>query len=483
MMGVDVSMSEAGEGSRFGSLVRQHRTRIGLTQRELADFSTVSVRAIRDLEHGKARRPRQDTVRLIADGLRLGPKARAALETAANEGLAGFALEAEFAAAPVAPPLAPHPLVGREALVGALADQLAGGAERVVTLLGLGGVGKTRLALELAARLHADAGLSVLWHAFPGAAPECRRTPGPAGLSGHVDDCVRELFGPAVPALRLLHQDRMSSRAGDDSGADDGTGALAALISDRPALLVIDGVARTHRPRPEAVARLLRRCPELRILITAERPCALPGERAVPLAPLEIPPARGAADPEALGRVPAVRLFLDEARRVTPGYRPAASEAALVADICRRLDGLPAALRAAASWLVVYDLETLHQCLADGPATLLDHLAGAEGGFRVRAAVEHCLATLPDADAALLAALADEGADEGADGSAGFTVADVAALTRLDLPCCGRLVRELLLHGVVGPAPDDGSGRTRFRVLNLVRAARAATGRHAVLAA
>ncbi|MFE3692241.1 multiprotein-bridging factor 1 family protein, partial [Streptomyces sp. NPDC059129] len=66
--------------SQVGALIRAHRLRIGLTQRELADLSTISVRAIRDLEHGRATRPRTDTVRLMADALRLGPRARTALE-------------------------------------------------------------------------------------------------------------------------------------------------------------------------------------------------------------------------------------------------------------------------------------------------------------------------------------------------------------------------------------------------------------------
>ncbi|MEU0991527.1 helix-turn-helix domain-containing protein, partial [Streptomyces sp. NPDC005953] len=61
--------------SQVGALIRAHRLRIGLTQRELADLSTISVRAIRDLEHGRATRPRTDTVRLMADALRLGPRA------------------------------------------------------------------------------------------------------------------------------------------------------------------------------------------------------------------------------------------------------------------------------------------------------------------------------------------------------------------------------------------------------------------------
>lgn len=88
---------------QFGSLMRRHRLRIGLTQRELADLSTISVRAIRDLEQGRATRPRTDTVRLIADGLRLGPRARADLESAAHQGRRSAALHERFVTAPPAP--------------------------------------------------------------------------------------------------------------------------------------------------------------------------------------------------------------------------------------------------------------------------------------------------------------------------------------------------------------------------------------------
>ncbi len=73
----------------LGTLIHGHRLRIGLTQRELADLSTISVRAIRDLEKGKAQRPRTDTLRLIADALRLGPRARTALEEAGRRGHRG----------------------------------------------------------------------------------------------------------------------------------------------------------------------------------------------------------------------------------------------------------------------------------------------------------------------------------------------------------------------------------------------------------
>jgi hypothetical protein len=106
-------------------------------------------------------------------------------------------------------------------------------------------------------------------------------------------------------------------------------------------------------------------------------------------------------------------------------------------------------------------LGTLYHCLTGDPAERLGHLAGAEGGFRIREALERRVRGLSAADAALLADLAEP------DG--GFGLEDVGMLTGLSLPDCGRAVRRLLLSGLVRPDGGDG-GRPRFRVLNLVRA-------------
>jgi transcriptional regulator with XRE-family HTH domain len=458
-------MSVIDEIPPFGKLVRAHRSRIGLTQRELADLSTISVRAIRDLEQGKARRPRQETVRLIADGLRLGHRARTALESAANRGRVGWQLKAGYDVDPPAPPTAPYPQIGRDKLSATLTSGLATGAE-LVEVVGLSGVGKTRLALEVAARLHADAKFPVLWHALSDAAAEYRRSRDQEGLAAVVRACAEELFGPALPFPAL---DRPSRMRPDPPGEQNWT-ALAELVGDQAALLVIDGVPDGSRPQLARIAQLLHDCPQLRLLITAERPCGIPGGRLLALDPLGVPDARDERDAEALGQVPAVRLFLDEARRVRPDFAPATADTELVAEICRRLDGLPGALKAAASWLVVYDLETLRQCLDGDPVGLLNHLAGAKGTVRIREALDRRVDALPAAATTLLAALSATNGD--------FNLEDVAALTGLSRPDCGRMVHDLLMHGVVCPCGDRGGGRLRFRVLNLIRAARLAGERH-----
>src|SRR3954453_12771784 len=120
----------------FGELLRTLRTRRGLTQRHLADLSTISVRAIRDLESGRACRPRPDTVRLIADGLCLRGAGRSEFEQTSR---------ADHETEPLPAPLGL--MLGRDTEQAQLRALLASGAQRLVTLTGLAGPGKSRLAM------------------------------------------------------------------------------------------------------------------------------------------------------------------------------------------------------------------------------------------------------------------------------------------------------------------------------------------------
>ncbi|MFD3936509.1 helix-turn-helix domain-containing protein [Streptomyces sp. NPDC058611] len=473
---VAAALTPVRDTPRLGMLIRTHRLRIGLTQRELADLSTISVRAIRDLEQGKARRPRPDTVRLMADALRLGARARTALEAAAQQGRATGAGWEQ----PPAPPTALHPMVGRDAEASVLERELASGAERLVHLVGLTGVGKTRLALAVAERLH-GAGLPVLWHAFPGAAADHLGCPegDPAAL---VAAAVAELHAPApapggeagAPAPDPAYEGSSSGSTRTDSDCGGGgssanggvlTGAvdsLAELLGDQAALLVIDGA--TGGPlRFDRLTGLLRACPGLRLLVTSDQPWEVPGERIFLLAPLEVP-AAGAVDPT----TPAVRVFLDHVRRVRPEFAPTPADAERAARVCRGLDGHPGALAAAASWLVVCDLTALCRSLDEDPVALLDHLGGRAGTAGFRGALGHRLARLSPAARGLLEALCAGAGDE-------FDLAGITALTEAPgrpgpgLAEAGRMLRELLISGVVRAAHEGGN--SRFRVLGLVRAA------------
>ncbi|MGW6535563.1 AAA family ATPase [Streptomyces sp. NPDC055051] len=448
----------------IGALIRGHRLRIGLTQRELADLSTISVRAIRDLEKGKALRPRADTVRLIADGLRLGPRARAALEEAVRRGHQGGAGR-HLLLERCAPPVPLHPMIGRQAEAAVLAEELRSGAERLITVVGLSGVGKTRLALETAARLH-DAGLPVLWHTAPGAVSDCLPADGDP-LAALATACAAHLRLPDHPVTaplgtesgtRHLLGPEAAARPPYGSGDRDGQppAELLAALGDRDVLLVLDGAdcARLDFAR---LSRLLRELPGLRVLVTADTPWNVPGERLFLLSPLDAPHPGGtpAAD------TPAVRFLLSRIRRVRPDIVADERSLADIAHVAHGLDGHPLALAAAASWLTVCDLPTLRGIVETDPAPLLDHLSEGTSGSHLRDGVTRALDGLPAGPRDLVARLC--AADD-----ADFDLDEVVRLTGRPLPDCGRMVRALLIGGVIRPSTDHG--RSAFRLLRVVRA-------------
>lgn len=408
---------------RFGPLLRRYRVGAGLTQRALADLSTISVRTIRDLEQGRTR-PREDTVRLIADALRLGRQARADLEQAAGRGMGSRKpLHHDYDAALAAPPAALDTMIGRDAEVGTLVAELVDGTSRLITVAGPPGVGKTRLAIEVASTLHRRHRMPVLWLCAP---------------------------GTTHPVEQPARDDRLTAllRAATDGlfGSTGVSTELAELIATRDTLLVLDGVT-VRPPRAADLLCLLRDCPRLRVLVTAAHLTELPGERPFLLGPL---PAENAT-------APAVRLFLGHLRRVRPDYQLTAADTPTVVEICRLLDGLPPALASAASWLTVYDLEPLRDALFTEPFALLDPALAIRLGDWV--------AGLPPAHHTLLDRLRDLGE---------VTLPELAAATGHTVPEAGQLLRELLTRGVIRPRQEGG--QTRFQVLALV----SATGDHAM---
>ncbi|WP_380284015.1 helix-turn-helix domain-containing protein [Kitasatospora purpeofusca] len=416
MDGVHTLQSTAG----FGELLRIRRERIGLTQQVLADHATLSVRAIRDMESGRVQRPRQETVRLLADALRLEGRSRSVFEAAARR--QAFAEEPRDE--PAAPPVARGAIVGREPEVDALTDALAVHGDRLVTVTGLGGVGKTRLVLEAARRLHLTARWSVRW-------TDWARQPG---------------MGPERRA------------------------ELVRAIGSRPTLLVLDGA--DTGVEPALLDELFQRCPGLRVLITARVAQPLPGGQVIPLAPLPTPGPDLDHDPAALAEVGAVRLLLSHLRRLRPGYRLEPEEAPAVAALCRLLDGLPGALELAAGWSTVLSPRQLVARLAEGPFQLAPPPAGFGGCGGVGEALDAALDRLTLGQRDLLARLAAEPGD--------WSGEDAVELSGRPPQESLAAVHELLARGLIRSVPArDG---VRFTVLNLCRRLFGAAGAYPVLA-
>ncbi|MEO3810562.1 helix-turn-helix domain-containing protein [Sphaerisporangium sp. B11E5] len=418
---------------RLGDLIRRHRIRAGLTQQGLADLSTISVRAIRDLEQDRVRRPRADTIRLIADGLRLGPRSRRDLETAAGVGRFTGSPGTRLETSELSPPATLQTVWGRDAEVREICDELAEGGVRLLQLVGLSGVGKTRVALEVAAQLHREPQLPVLWHSSAGAAADYLAT-GDQAVTARLRSWVGRLYG----------QDASGSATGD---------LLEELLGGGPALLVIDG-APAASPSWKEFSRLLRNCPGLRLLITSEQPWGVPGERVFLVQPLELP-----CEPEP-ERYPALQIFLEHARHSRPGLGRRPEERAQAAEICRRLDGLPRALQSAASWLALHDLATLRDLVRTDSIPFLNHLADQDDPARYSRVLTERLRRLPAAQRELLNALCARPAGM-------FALEDVGRLTDQTPAESGRQVRDLLFAGMVRPVQrPSGPG---FQVLSLIR--------------
>jgi predicted ATPase/DNA-binding SARP family transcriptional activator len=219
-------------------------------------------------------------------------------------------------------PAAISELIGREEAVAGVRALVQ--SNRLVTLTGTGGVGKTRLALEAAGTL-IDLLADGVWLAELAAL-----APGSGGE-------------PADVVLSAL--DVRDEPAADNRPAD----RLAGALRDRQLLLILDNCEHLIGPAAELAGRLLRGCPGLRILATSRTPLGVPGEVIWNVPPLEVPgPAAGAAAAQ-LARSPAVRLFVTRAAAAAPGFTLGPDTAPAVTMLCRRLDGIPLALELAAT--------------------------------------------------------------------------------------------------------------------------------------
>jgi predicted ATPase/DNA-binding XRE family transcriptional regulator len=331
-----VSVPAAGDS--FGDLLRGHRLRRGLTQHECGQASGLGVRTLRDLENGRAR-PRRSTADLLADALGLTGSVRTEFLAAARRPT----LEGQPQWTVHLPP--PPELIGRDAELAELDAILRQAA--LVTLVGVAGVGKTSLAWNLAHRAAA------------------RHPGGVAGVQVTEQATEAEVLAVVAGVFDV-------ARASD----------LPARLTGGPALLLVDAAERNFGPAVAALTWLRTHTTGLRMVVTCRRPTGIEGELVWSVRPLETPP-EGRSTLAEIGGYPSVELFRSRLRAVGhPEVAP--DQAADLAELVRRLDGLPLALELAAARGRILRLgEILDRYrnrvldLGDASATLRDAVASS----------------------------------------------------------------------------------------------------------
>jgi predicted ATPase/DNA-binding SARP family transcriptional activator len=305
---------------------------------------------------------------------------------------------------------------------------LLGGA-RLLTLTGPGGAGKTRLALELATDL-------------------LERFPDGAWLA--------ELAGIADPGLvPSLVMEALGMRPGGDVPVIE---ALRYRLRSARLLLILDNCEHLLDGCAELAGELLRSSPGLHVLTTSREPLGVPGEVAYPVPPLAVP--EDLSDPAAIGDAPAVRLFLERCSSARAGGGPEVVPPAVVARICRELDGLPLAIELAAARTSTLSVQEIETHLADKFRFLAYRRPVADPRHQaLKAAIGWSYELLSAADARVFRGLSVFAGGFGLTAAAAVCGGgDAAAFDVID-----RLASKSLVLAEVA------TGRTRYRLLETIR--------------
>jgi predicted ATPase len=377
-----------------------------------------------------------ESYRHFSSPAELGRLVRDDLAMLLSERFAAARPAAAAAALPGPPGPRPLPvdatsLVGREEAIEEVAGLVELPGVRLVTLTGLGGIGKTRLAVAVGERLADRFGAGTAF----------------VPLAAVTD-----------PGLVLASVAR--AVGAELAGAGSPLEALVEYFGDDRWLLILDNLEQVVDAARDLDA-LLARCPGVVILATSRTALGLRAEREYPVPPLPLPADPATVPVAELAVSPAVALFVDRARAVRPGFTLTAGNAAAVAEICRRLEGLPLAIELAAARTRLLDPDALLGRLARS----LDALGtGAvdlpERQRTLRATVEWSVGLLEDAERSLL-----ETAAVFVDG---WTIDAAAQVAGLDEDRALDLTEALARHSLIylDPAGDG----PRPRMLETIRA-------------
>lgn len=413
----------------FGGWLRAARRTRDLSREALAELASCAVPTLAKIEQG-TRRPSRELASLLLDVLQVDPGERERVLRLARLPLAEPSRQPEpFANRSAAPkalstlPAAPSPLVGRAAELQLLREQLATPSRRAITLIGPGGVGKTRLALEIATELGPCYADGVAWVAL-------------ADVGG------AEGVGPAIAAAAgcpLRGDEPLDTR-------------LIAYLRERRMLLVLDNLEHLLAATP-LLDTIVRCAPGVTLLSTSRERLGLAGEWLIELDGLAVPGPQ--AEP-ALERYDATLLFITRAQQAGGARAPDSANREAIAQICRLLEGVPLAIELAATWTRVLSCVELAAELAQGLALLATTAAHTPPRHRsMRAVFAHSWGLLGDDERRALAALSVF--------TGGFTRTAAERVAQVSLGVLAGLVEKSLLRR------RELAGHSRYLMHELVR--------------
>ena len=345
-----------------------HELMFDRAQRITADWRLLRTGQLERLRHQRRLRGQLGQLGLLKWRTRRSGKDVSRVNRARRE----IATLSTYGVVPANLPVPPSPLVGRERELEEIAAVLLGHDVRVVTLMGPGGTGKTRLAIEVASLQRDRFSAGVF---FVDLVPLTDPDLVPRAIADVLE--VPVSHGESVVAI------------------------LADHLRDKQLLLVLDNFEQVTGAAA-SLAEILRETGRVRVLATSREPLRISGERELPIPPLELPSADGEVSATALAGNAAVALFVERAQAVDPAFELTDGNAAAVAEICIGLDGLPLAIELAAARTNVLT-----------PEAMLDRLGGQlgilSGGARdlparhqaLRSTIDWSYDMLPPAERAL----------------------------------------------------------------------------------
>jgi predicted ATPase/class 3 adenylate cyclase len=322
-------------------------------------------------------------------------------------------------------------IIGRDRLLAAIADRL--GNEALVTLTGVGGSGKTRLAIEVGRRV------------------------GELLPDGGVFVDLSPLGDPGLIAQTIAGAVGVPHASAEDAGRDTTMDAVLAYLMQRRMLVVLDNCEHLLEGGAEIVDRLLAACPDVKLLVTSREGLGVQGESILAVPSLDLP-----SDERAAAESAAVQLFVERAAAAGAGPDVLARHEPAVVEVCRRLDGIPLALELAAAQLAHLTAEEVAERLDDrfrllaGPSRRLHRQA------TLQAAVDWSYELLGEMERGLLARLSIFAGGFALDAAEAVCAGDGVEARRMVSLLASLVAKSLVVA-------DTRDRATRYRLLETIR--------------